>query len=244
MIRLRLLGTVSVTAGSVVSADSHIGQPKLLALVIFLALARPVGFHQRDRLMGIFWPELGQEQARTALRKALHRVRQAFGESAITTVGQDAVAIPVDERWCDVDDFDRALADGRYGEALECYTGELALGLFVTGAPLFEHWLSGERERLQDAAITAAWRLVDRLASDREFTNATRIARRVARLANGDERVVYKVMSMLAELGDRAGAVRVYREFERRLWNELQLRPAADTTTLAAVIMDGTRSAT
>jgi DNA-binding SARP family transcriptional activator len=83
--------------------------------------------------------------------------------------------------------------------------------------------------------MTAAWQVVERLANASEFTNASRVARRVARLANGDERVVCKVMTMLARLGDRAGAVRVYRQFELQLWEELQMRP----TATAAALMQG-----
>jgi DNA-binding SARP family transcriptional activator len=235
MIRLSVLGTLRVATATTVEDSTLLGQPKLLALLLFLVVARPQGFHQRDRLLGLFWPELGQEQARAALRKALHRLRQSFGDEIIASAGQDAVSVPVHTRGCDVDDFETAVAAGRFGEALDHYRGELAPGLYVAGAPAFEQWLSGERARLQETAMTAAWQVVERLANASEFTNASRVARRVARLANGDERVVCKVMTMLARLGDRAGAVRVYRQFELQLWEELQMRP----TATAAALMQG-----
>ncbi|HWH03164.1 MAG TPA: hypothetical protein VN674_05695, partial [Gemmatimonadales bacterium] len=58
-------------------------QPKRFALLAYLAVAQPFGFHRRDRLVALFWPELDQEHARTALRKAVHGLRAVLGEDAI-----------------------------------------------------------------------------------------------------------------------------------------------------------------
>ncbi|MCU0635639.1 MAG: hypothetical protein MUE41_12260 [Gemmatimonadaceae bacterium] len=238
MLRIHALGTLGVALEPARGAPAPVGQPKLLALLLYLALARPHGFHQRDHLVGLLWPELSQDQARAALRKALHRLRSSCGDDIVATAGQDAVSVPLTARWCDVDAFEAAIAGGRFGEALDLYRGELAPGLYVAGAPRFEQWVSGERARLQDAAVGAAWHVVEQLTNAREFTDASRVARRVARLANGDERVVRKVMRMLARLGDRAGAMRVYRQFERQIDEELQLRPAAETVQLATEIAE------
>src|SRR5262245_12921902 len=40
-------------------------QPKRLALLAYLAIARPRGAHRRDALVAIFWPELDQHGARS-----------------------------------------------------------------------------------------------------------------------------------------------------------------------------------
>jgi serine/threonine-protein kinase len=54
----------------------------------------------------------------------------------------------------------------------------------------------------------------------------------VARLAPTDERMLRKVLTMLDRLGDRAGAVEVYRQFAQRLWKEFQTEPSAESAEL------------
>src|SRR3989475_9375393 len=39
--------------------------------------------HRRDSLVALFWPELDQEHARTALRQALRVLRAALGAGAV-----------------------------------------------------------------------------------------------------------------------------------------------------------------
>jgi DNA-binding SARP family transcriptional activator len=51
--------------------------------------------------------------------------------------------------------------------------------------------------------------------------------------AGTDERVLRRTMTMLDRLGDRAGALRVYTDFTRRLEKELEAKPSRETTELA-----------
>ncbi|MEO6444877.1 MAG: BTAD domain-containing putative transcriptional regulator [Gemmatimonadaceae bacterium] len=232
MLKLRVLGALQLEGDEPGRGDDLQSQPKLLALLVFLAVARPRGLHQRDRLLGMFWPELDQERARAALRKAIHRCRQSLGEEVIESRGNDAIGLAPGHVWCDVVAFDEATREGRLAAALELYTGELLPGFYVQGAGTFETWLEDERARLRETAVDVAWRLVERTAADDEYTHAGRLARQVARLATGDERVVRKVMKMLERLGDRAGALDVYRQFAERLRRDYDAAPAGETVEL------------
>src|SRR5688572_5025810 len=78
MTRLRLLGGVDLRTGAGVELRGVLAQPGQLALLAYLAAARPRGFHRRDKLIGLFWPEATQERARNALRQAVHRLRRAL----------------------------------------------------------------------------------------------------------------------------------------------------------------------
>lgn len=239
MLRLRVLGTLQVDCDGPDPADELLAQPKATALLAYLAVARPRGFHQRDRLVGLFWPELDQERARAALRKLLSRLRQVAGERVVATRGAEAVALAPDECWCDAVAFDEAVAQGRLGDALELYHGELLPGFYVPEADAFERWLEDERARLADAAVVVAWSLVERHVAQAQLTNASRLARQVARLAPTDERVLRRVLTMLSRLGDRAGAMQLYARFADRLWRELAVRPSPETQQLVAAIRDG-----
>jgi serine/threonine-protein kinase len=67
MIEFRLLGSLDLT-GPEGTLRSVLAQPKRVALLAYLAVATPNGFHCRDKLLGLFWPESDQERGRGALR--------------------------------------------------------------------------------------------------------------------------------------------------------------------------------
>lgn len=231
MLRLRVFGGLQLYHQDRGDVPDLVVQPKAAALLIYLALARPRGFHQRDRLVGLFWPDLDQERARTALRKTLHRMRQALDEDIVVSRGNEALSLSSDV-WCDAVAFDASLEAGRLHEALDLYQGELLPGFFVPDSGDFEAWLESERARYRTNAAAAAWSLVERYDSDEEFTNATQMARIVARLAPSDERMLRKVVSLLARHGDRAGAIEIYQSFAQRLWRDYETRPSQETMRL------------
>lgn len=51
-----------------------------------------------------------------------------------------------------------------------------------------------------------------------------------------DERVLRRAIVLLHMLGDRTGALRVYREFERRIAADYDLEPAPETQALISAI--------
>src|SRR5437879_7630637 len=152
MIELRMLGRLSLTSADGRDVRSLLGQPRRLALLAYLAAAIPQGFHRRDSLLALFWPELDQEHARAALRQALHVVRDALGADVIVTRGDEDVGLDAARIWCDVVAFDQAVAAGEFGEALDRYGGPLLDGFFISGSAEFERWLELERARLVQAA--------------------------------------------------------------------------------------------
>lgn len=241
VIRLRALGALSIDADSAPAAAELIAQPKTIALLSVLALARPRGFQQRDRIVGMFWPELDQQRARSALRKTLHRLRQSVGADVIIARGNEALAIADGTIDCDALNFDAALGDGRFGEAIECYTGELLPGFFVAGSSGFEDWLEHERAYYSQRAVDAAWKLVERFSSENLLTNATQLARRIARLTTTDERMLRRVVTMLTKLGDHAGAIDICTKFVDRLWRDYQTKPSPETLELIEDIRRGER---
>lgn len=61
MIKFRLLGSVDLK-GPDGAPRSVLAQPKRAALHAYLAVSAPNGFHRRDKLLGLFWPESDQER--------------------------------------------------------------------------------------------------------------------------------------------------------------------------------------
>jgi DNA-binding SARP family transcriptional activator len=238
LIRLSVLGTLRAERDQQGGADDLISQPKAVALLVYLALARPSGFHQRDRLVGLFWPELDQEHARASLRKLLQRLRRLAGEDVIETRGAESIAVNPQSVWCDAIEMQKAIAEDRLREALDLYRGELLPGFFIPGCGDFDHWLEEERAFYGERAVWTAWELVQRYVHHQELTNASQLARVVARLAPTDERMLRRVVTMLAKLGDRAGAMQIYSRFSERLWKDLETKPSAETVQLVERIQN------
>ena len=233
MIRLWLLGAPDLTGVDPADAAALLGQPKRLAVLIHLALATPRGWHRRDRVVGMLWPELDQERARTALRKTVLALRETLGRETIVSRGDEEIALAPGALWCDAVDADDAFEAGHYARVLELYRrGDLLPSFYVPGAAGFEDWLDRERVALRDRAAAAAWSLAAFYVDDGQHTIAARFAKQASQLAPTDERMLRRVMQLLERVGDRAGAAAVYDDFARRLRRDLGVEPSPETRAL------------
>src|SRR5256712_4532023 len=198
MIRLHTLGALDLRGPDGRELRSVLQQPKRLALLAYLALATPRGFHRKDTLLALFWPELDQEHARHALRQAVHMMRRALGADVVVSRGEDELGLGEDVLWCDAVAFEQALDAGQLAQAVELYRGEFLGGFFVSEAgPAFEQWLERERARLRQRAAEAAWVLAEGAAGRRSSESAARWAHRAADLSLDDERAVRRLLSLL-----------------------------------------------
>jgi DNA-binding SARP family transcriptional activator len=239
MIELRLLGALTLTGDDGREVREVVAQPKRLALLAYLAAARPHGFHRRDTLLAIFWPEADETHARRALNRAVYFLRGALGDDAIVSRGPEEVGVATDRVWCDVCAFDEAIAGERLEAALQLYRGDLLVGFYVDDAPGLERWLAAEREALRARAAAAARTLAARHENGGSYTPAIGWARRAADYAPDDERALRRLIALLEKAGDRAGALRAYQSFAARLASELGAAPSAETRALAERLRRG-----
>src|SRR5712691_1580084 len=243
MIELRMLGRLSLTSADGRDVRSLLGQPRRLALLAYLAAATPQGFHRRDTLLALFWPELDQEHARAALRQALHVVRDALDAGAVTSRGDEEIGLDCDQVSCDVVAFERAVDREQFREALDLYRGDLLEGFFISGAPEFERWLETGRARLREAAARAARNLSERAEARDNLTTAVQLARRAAQLVPSDEAALRRLIAVLDRHGDRAGALQAYEEFAAGVAADYDVEPAAETRALIAAVRARQRAA-
>lgn len=241
MITFRALGTPELRGPDGDELQSVLARPKLLGLLSFLACASPRGFHRRDTLLGLFWAETDQKRARSALRQSLYYLRQSLGAGVLISRGEDEIGLEPERLWCDVSAFDTGLGEDRQDEALELYRGDLLAGFYVSGAPEYERWLTERREELRRLACEAAWELAERAGSEGNAAGAGHWAQRATWLSPFDERLVTQAIGLLDRMGDRAGAVRMYETFARRLGDELELEPSPETQTLVERIRSRTK---
>jgi len=239
MIELVTLGRVRLLAGGDDSAPP--GQPKRIALLAYLAVSGEGAGRRRDELLAAFWPELGDDEARRALRQALHYLRRVLGSDVIVGEG-DEVAIQRDGLRCDAVAFEQLASDGKAEEALALYQGDFMQGFYVPEVSSeYEEWVERTRARLRRRAAAVAWTAAE--SAEREFdgNRAVERARRACELELDEEAGWRKLMRLQERLGDRAGALRSYAEICDRLEKEFDAKPSAETAAVAASIRSANR---
>jgi DNA-binding SARP family transcriptional activator/tetratricopeptide (TPR) repeat protein len=225
MLRVSLLGEqVIADAATGVRCSS----PRALALVGYLA-AHAGAPQSRQRIAGLFWPDSGDAQALTNLRRELHHLRQSLGpEPALEVTARDLCWR--DTETCEVDlrIFVQAreatlAADG--AELLEHAARAVAAyrGDFLPG--VYDDWAIEARAEFERQCAD----LCDRLAEERsrigDHTGALEAARRRVRLQPLEEVGYRTLMRLQTDTGDRAGAVSTYHRCASTLERELGVIP-------------------
>jgi DNA-binding SARP family transcriptional activator len=240
LIRFFALGPLELHTADGTSVRSVLAQPRRTALLAYLATARPVGWHRRDTLLALFWPESDPRRARDLLNTNLSALRSSLGAELVISRGNDEVGLDHERFWSDAGAFDAALAAAQPEAALELYRGELLDGFHLSGAPGFERWLEGERARLCRLAVQAAHAAADGAIERGDRTAARRYAERALELAPDSEASLRRLLELLDAAGDRAAALQRYAIFAERLQAELEVEPSPETQRL----VDGMRART
>lgn len=231
MIQLRTLGAVDLRAAGGSEIRAVLQQPKRLALLVYLVTAKAGRLHRRDTLLALFWPDLDQDHARAALRRALYFLRQACGPDLISGRGDEEVGIDSGRVDCDALRFDDAIDRDDLPAALELYQGGFLDGFYVQGAAEAEAWFDRERTRRRYDAATASWQLA-RAALDEPAT-AARWAARAIGLAPSDEDAIVSFIGELERRDERSLALRLYDQAVERIRTDLAAEPRADLAAAA-----------
>jgi DNA-binding SARP family transcriptional activator/Tfp pilus assembly protein PilF len=243
MILFRTLGAAELEEHLEACARPIAIQAKRLALLAYAVLAGRGRHRRRDSIVALFWPDLDEEHARSALRQALTYLRRILGSSAVVTRGEEEIAIDADALRCDAVQFDEAVAAGKLEDAMALYRGDFLEGLFVSEAsPELGQWIDTERSRLRQAAATCASSLAEESWQRSDGASAARWARVAVALGPDDERKLRRLVKLLDSIGDRAGALEAHERFARRLASEYSAEPSAETKALMAEVRS--RSAT
>ena len=154
MSQLLTLGRVRLIAAD--GTESSAAQPKRMALLAYLAVSSAKGAVRRDALLALFWPELGDEEARRALRQGLHYLRRVAGD---VFLGEgDELRVRPGALECDAVELERLLDDGHPAAALALYRGDFLDGFHVDDvASEYEEWVERTRARLRRRAAAGAW---------------------------------------------------------------------------------------
>lgn len=224
--RLTTLGAVRVSSASGEELSSVTAQPRRVALLSYLALARPRGFHTRDQLLSLFWPEYDDQRARNALSQAVHFLRRSLGAEVILSGSDDQLRISADALWCDAIAFESALTENRLHEALDLYGGPFFEGFHISAAaPELDRWVESERNRLGRLYGEALRRMADDRSTARDFAGAVAWRRKLAAHDPLSSRAAIDLMRALVAAGEPESALQHARIFEALVRQELDSAP-------------------
>lgn len=240
--RLFFLGSPRIEhAGAVVEVDTR----KAVALLAYLSLEE--GRHGRDTLAGLLWPEYSQTKSRAALRRTLSALSTLRSEGPLN-VDRESVLLDRDKAWIDVVRFRHLLEECRthghsenevclaclpiLSEVSELYHGDFLAGFGLRDSFNFDDWQYFQAESLRRELGGALERLARGFGARNEWEHSVAYARRRLTLDPLSEPAHRALMQAYALSGQRADALRQYRECTRTLEKELSVPPLADDQTL------------
>ncbi len=189
----------------------------------------------RDRLTGLFWPDRCDSRARRALSHALWQIRSELGDAASRLITEeDTVAFALRPNdWLDVAAFQDKTREYRDAPG---ETSHLNRAITTYRADFLEacydDWALLERERLRELYLQTLERLITLYKQRGEYDQALARARRLAAADPLRESVHRELMQLYHLLGRHRAALAQYATLRQFLTEELDVEPAAATTTL------------
>ena len=255
---LSLLGTFQASAGE--QPITHFATDKVRALLAYLAVEadRP---HRRDALAALLWPDWDDSGARSNLRLALHRLREAIDAAEPTlsdnlfgitreTVQVNAAAVDVDvARFVALQETSEIHPHRllhlcpscleQLSEAVALYSGELLAGLSIGDAPAFEQWELTRREELGRRVLSLLYRLADAFEQLGDPARGLLFAHRQLALDPYREEAHRQAIRCYALQGERAAALAHFDRARQLLADELGVEPDPITLELVEQVRSG-----
>ncbi len=237
MLEIRLLGQFELRRdGQPIEMPSRAAQSLLAYLLLNSEFP-----HRREKLAGVLWPDVPEENARGNLRHALHTVRRALegGSGGARYLLADDLAIEFDRRsdhWLDVSRLKLKVDEGwsaaELVELVSVYRGELLPGFY-------EEWVLLEREFLHTLFERKMEALLNRLIREQRWAEILDWGERWVRSGHAPEAAYRALMIAHTGLGDTASLAEVYRRCSEELRRYVEAEPSPQTNELYKRLLKG-----
>lgn len=193
----------------------------------------------RSRLAAMLWDRVPDFQGRASFRQAFRELMVAFGPLAEELIASDRETIRLDTSLCWIDALAVQAtepASVRRSDLAAHFTGELLEELDGVSTS-FGQWLLGERTRFNEklrALLEDELKHVHRSSPD--ANDRAEIARRLIAYDPTHEGASRILMRALADMGERAQALREYTRCREALKSTLDVEPSPETNALYEAI--------
>ncbi|MGD1992076.1 MAG: AAA family ATPase [Anaerolineae bacterium] len=232
-LQMVLLGALDMRSGG-----QQLPKPPTLksqSLLAYLALHRDQP-QPRDRLVGLFWAERPERNARRSLSTALWHIRRCLPFDSALISDVNAVQFnPHADVWLDVEAFEAQasrLDIAGLQAALSLYRGDFLEGFY-------HDWILGERYRLEALFLEALARLMVAHEAAGDHRSALATAQHLLERDPLREDAHRLAMRAYCCLGRRNAALAQYDRCRESVRAELGAEPMSETTALHRAILDG-----
>jgi DNA-binding SARP family transcriptional activator/TolB-like protein/Flp pilus assembly protein TadD len=238
IVRIHILGAMRAT--TYLGSDVLPAGKKARALLGYLALAAGERV-PRARLASMLWDRVPDAHARTSFRQALRELTAAMGPLADELISTDRETVRLNDALCWIDAAavlapDMGARNSSRSDLAALCTGELLEELDGTSAS-FDQWLLGERTRFADRLSELLETELDQLARSKlDAKKRAANARRLIALDPTHEGASRALMRALADMGERAQALREYARCRNALRQALDVEPSPETRALCEAI--------
>ncbi len=234
-LQIRVLGGLAIALDD--APLTNFLSSKVPALLAYLAVTRRA--HSRDALAALFWGDLPDADAKNNLRQTLSNLKKLL-EPHLDITRETVTFNTAAPYWLDIEEFDKAMTDtgqrtadgdrvNRLRSAVLLYRGEFLAGFFVRDAPEFEEWVSTQRARWHDLAVTAYETLTRHFIARGEYANAIQDAKQWLTLDPWREEAHRELMLLYTRTGQRSAALAQYELCRQVLREQLGVEPSAES---------------
>ncbi|MGE5123444.1 MAG: BTAD domain-containing putative transcriptional regulator [Acidobacteriaceae bacterium] len=238
---IEILGPVQINLDGVpIATDRH----KAIALLAYLAAESKA--HRREALAALLWPDYPRASAFAYLRRTVWELNQVLGKGWIASQGNSLYLEQNRNLSVDITSFQKACESDTdqpdaLTQAVALYRGDFLEGLIVADTSTFEAWQLERAEHYRHELTRLLERLVVIYEGRHEYKTALPYAQRWLEADNLNESAYRANMRQLAGMGDRSGAVQVYRQCAKTLQDELDVAPDHVTQELYHSILNETQ---
>ena len=195
--------------------------------------------HRREKLAGLFWSELPEENARRNLRHEVWRIRKALVSPTATNAeyliaDELTVAFNRDsDYWLDATQLQRPESDiESLAAGLALYRGELLPGMY-------DDWVSLEREHLQAVFENKMQTLLGKLIDAQRWNAVVECGERWIAQGQTPEPAYRALMVAHGALGNVSQVALDYERCVEAMRNDIGVEPSGDTRALFETLTRG-----